>query len=158
MKKVIFLVTAIALNSCNQGKPLEPFSLVVYDYDYAMAFSKKYVLTESDLSIVFRGELEGEKDSTIFSFKLEPSKELREISSINFLNLNEEYKNNCIDDGSQISFQYSKNSSIKNIHLSNYYQNDIGQTIEFINNNVPKKLKIYYNKKELLQEMKECNE
>ena len=106
---------------------------------------------------MFRGSLEGEKDSIIFSTKLKPTKELRRLSNIDFGGLKDEYKNDCVDDGFQMSVVFTKDSLTKTIDLSNYHQEDIGFAIELINKLVPENNKIYYDKDELLESMKGCN-
>jgi len=156
MKQINYILLLLALASCKDSQPLDQFELVFYNYDYAMAFSKKYVLTEKDLSVVFRGEIEGEKDSTIYFTKLDPSKDLKRLSKIDFINLENEYRNDCVDDGYQMSLVFTKDSIRKSIHLSNYHQEDIGNAIQLINNLVPEDHKIYYDKEELIESMKNC--
>lgn len=158
MKKIISVMALAIFCSCNQTKPLEPFKLVIRDYDYAMAYSRQFVLTEDDLNIVFKGELEGEKDSVIFSTVLKPTKDLRILSTFDFSSLSDEYKNSCVDDGSQILVSYTKDNKTKDIHLSNYYQKDVGFAVGVVNEIVPEKYEIYYDKAELLELQKGCNE
>lgn len=158
MKKVISVMALVIFCSCNETKPLEPFKLVINDYDYAMAYSREFVLTEESLNIVFKGELEGEKDSVIFSTALKPTEDLRILSTFDFNSLNDRYKNFCVDDGSQILVSYTKDNKTKDIHLSNFYQKDIGFVIGVVNEVVPKKYEIYYDKDELLELQKGCNE
>ena len=157
MNKTICFLTFSLLLSCNISKPLSHFRLEIYNYDYAMAYSKKYTLTEKDLNIVFRGEVEGEKDSTLFSTEVKPTEALRTLSNIDFGALKDEYKNNCVDDGYQISVVFSKEDKTKTIHISNYHQEDIAFAIELINKIVPDKYRIYYDREELIQSMENCD-
>lgn len=48
-----------------------------------MAYAIQYILTEKDLKIIFKGELEGEKDSTLFQTALQPNETLNKLSHIN---------------------------------------------------------------------------
>ena len=157
MTKIIFYLTILLVLACDNKKPLNQFSLVLYDYDYAMAYSKKYVLTDKDLNIVFRGELEGEKDSILFSTQLKPTADLRTLSQIDFGMLRDNYKNDCVDDGYQISIVFTGENQVKTIHLSNYHQEDVAFAIELINKIVPEKYQIYYNQDELIESMEGCN-
>jgi hypothetical protein len=134
----------------------KPFELTVYDADYSMAYALQYILTDKDLKIIFKGELEGEKDSTLFKTTLQPSETLSKLSNINIDSLQEYYSNPCIMDGSQVTVKLNKDNKTKTIHLSNYYQADIGLAIELINSLTPKKYKIWYDKATLLKDQENC--
>ncbi len=135
---------------------IEPFEFTVYDADYSMAFTLQYVLTDKDLRIVFKGELEGEKDSTLFKTDLHQNDPLNKLSNINIDSLRESYSNPCIDDGSQVTVKLKKGVKSKTVHLSNYYHADIGTAIELINSLTPKKYKIWYDKATLLKNQEDC--
>ena len=135
---------------------LKQFEITIYNSDYSMGYTLQYVLTEKDLKIIFIGGLEGEDDSTLFRVDIQPNVTLNKISNINLDSLQENYTNRCIEDGSQITVRLKKDSKIKMIHLSNYYQADIGLAIELINSLTPEKYKIWYDKKTLLNDQKNC--
>jgi hypothetical protein len=168
MNKILYILTITALVSCgsknqdNVDRPetndLNPFELTITDYDYSMAYGLQYVLTEKDLKIIFKGELEGEKDTILFSTDLQVNETLRTLANLDLDNLKGHYNNPCIDDGSQISVDFKKDNKTKAVYLSNYYQKDIGIAIELINGLTPKKYKIWYDKNELLQDQKDCEE
>ena len=131
------------------------FEIKIYDSDYSLAYSKIYKLNEYELSIVFHGEIKGEKDSTFFNVKL--SNDLAEkLSNIDIRHLKSSYVNECAYDGSQIFIEFKKDSLVKSVQLSNYYEKSIGSVIEIINLLVPKEHAIWYNKKELFESMKRC--
>jgi hypothetical protein len=134
----------------------KPFELTVYDADYSMAYAIQYVLTDKDLKIIFKGELEGEKDSTLFKTNLQPSETLSKLSNINIDSLKEYYSNPCILDGSQVTVKLNKDNKTKTVHLSNYYQADIGLAIELINSLTPKEYKIWYDKVTLIKDQENC--
>jgi hypothetical protein len=168
MKKTLKLLIIIALISCGQNNKdsanqlkeihLIPFQLIITDSDYSLAYGLQYVLTEKDLSIIFKGGIEGEKDTVLSLTDLQPTETLMNLSDLNLDRLNDYYTNPCIDDGSQISVNFKRGNKFKQIHLSNYYQKDIGLAIEFINGLVPEKYEIWYNKDKLLQDQKNCEE
>ena len=160
MRNAIGLITSIVLIftiSCND-KPIQPFKLSVADYNYSLAYSVLYDLTNEKLTITFRDELENKNDSILYSTSDLPKKQLKKISEINIDNLKTDYRNDCIDDGDIKSFSFKKDTTAKTIHLSNYYHPELSPAIELINEIVPKKYKMNYNKNDLIQEMKNCEE
>ena len=156
MKKLIAILTLFTFASCVQRSDIKPFKLTLYNSNYSLAYNLKYVLTDHDLQITFKGELEGDKDSTLFRVALKPSSALQKLSNIDFSGLKEYYQNPCIRDGSQIMVEVDKDFKNKSIQLSNFYQKDIGLAIEFINRSTPKKFKIWYDKALLLKAQQEC--
>jgi len=163
MNVVVIILTCLSFTSCAQstGKTtntkIPPFELTVYDSDYSMAYSLQYVLTDKRLTIMFKSDLEGEKDTILFETQLSPNKALEHLSKIDIASLKESYENPCISDGSQISIKLLKDNKSKIVHLSNYYHYDVGIAIEIINTLVPEKYKIWYDKEVLLKGQKDCN-
>ncbi|MBF8150700.1 hypothetical protein ITJ86_12380 [Winogradskyella sp. F6397] len=153
----IILIVLVLTISCND-KPIEPFELSVADYNYSLAYSVLYNLTNEKLTITFRGELENEKDSVLYSTSDLPKRQLKKISEINIDSLKTDYRNDCIDDGDIKSFIIKKDSLSKTVHLSNYYHPELSPAIEMINGIVPEKYEINYDKADLIQEMKNCEE
>jgi hypothetical protein len=140
----------------HSNKNLVPFEIIVYDSDYSMAYSLQYVLTEYGLRIIFKGGLKDEKDSILFKTNLEQTLTLEKLSNINLDSLHDNYRNPCVEDGLQLTVELRKDGKNKAIHLSNYYQEDIGLAIELINSLTPSKYKIWYDKTELLENQKNC--
>jgi hypothetical protein len=158
MRNAVGLIISIVLFltiSCND-KPIEPFELSVADYNYSLAYSVLYNLTNEKLTITFRGELENEKDSVLYSTSDLPKRQLKKISEINIDSLKTDYRNDCIDDGDVKSFTIKKDSISKTVHLSNYYHPELSPVIELINGIVPEKYELNYDKADLIQEMKNC--
>jgi hypothetical protein len=158
MRNAIGLIISIVLVftiSCN-NEPIEPFELSVADYNYSLAYSVLYNLTNEKLTITFRGELENEKDSVLYSTSDLPKRQLKKISEIHIDSLNTDYSNDCIDDGNIKLISIKKGSITKTVHLSNYYHPELSPAIELINGIVPEKYKMYYNKADLIQEMRNC--
>lgn len=158
MRNAIRLITSIVLVftiSCN-NEPIEPFELSIADYNYSLAYSVLYNLTNEKLTITFSGELENEKDSILYSTSDLPKRQLKKLSEFNIDSLNTDYTNDCIDDGNIKSFSIKKDSITKTVHLSNYYHPELSPAIELINEIVPEKYQMYYDKDDLIQEMKNC--
>lgn len=143
--------------SCN-NRPIEPFKLSVSDSNYSMAYSLLYQLSNEKLIITYRGGLENENDSILYTNSDLPKAKLRKISAINIDSLNSLYKNRCIDDGDIKTISLTKNGKTKIIHLSNYYHPELSPTIELINRIVPKKYQMRHDKEDLIAEMKNCEE
>ena len=158
MRKAIGFITALALVfviSCN-NKPIEPFELSVADYNYSLAYSVLYTLTDKNLTITFRGELENEKDSVLYTSTDLPKNEIRKLADINIDSLNVLYSNACIEDGDIKTISFNKNGVNKTIHLENYYHTELSPAIEIINGLVPEKYKMDFDKEGLISEMENC--
>ncbi|WP_430966673.1 hypothetical protein [Spongiimicrobium sp. 2-473A-2-J] len=166
MNRSLLVIVIISLISCGRDKKqanastaekeIEPFELTVTNFDYSLAYGIAYRITHKDLRIIFKGELEGEKDTTLYESRLKKSAPLKNVGKIEFDKLNDRYLNPCIADGSQINVRFQKGENIKSVHLSNYYQEDIGKVIYLINQLVPSKYQIHYDKKELHEDLKKC--
>jgi hypothetical protein len=171
MKTINFfsIITVLALLSCghnsiigqSNGKTetpiIKPFEATILNSDYSMGYSVLAILTNKELKIVFKSDLVGEKDSVLFLKSLQPSDTLQQISSINLDSLKEYYSNNCISDGSQVTVTLKKNGKVKSIHLSNFYQDDVGKIIYLFNSLVADKYKVWYEKEKLIADYKRCN-
>jgi uncharacterized protein (DUF608 family) len=144
------------LTSNIQNLDIKPFEANILNSDYSMAYGVSIVLTNKDLKIIFKSDLVGEKDSVLFYKAISPSDTLRQISEIDLNNLKDFYSNSCIQDGSQITVVLKKGVSEKRIHLSNYYQEDIGKLIYLVNSIIPDRYRVWYDKRKLEAEYKKC--
>ncbi|MGN6568530.1 MAG: hypothetical protein ACTHJ0_11285 [Flavipsychrobacter sp.] len=140
----------------NSHPTVPQYKLVVYAEDYALAYTLEYILTEDSLKIVNKAELVGEKDSMFFQKALSTSPSLKKIVNADMDKLKTNYSTPCVRDGSQVTVIFARGNKSKIVHLSNYYQPDIGSIIELINSLVPQKFTIWYDKKELTETMKRC--
>jgi hypothetical protein len=146
----------------NYDIKLTPFELTVEDADYSMSHTfiykfsdkKMEIFSRSDLNIV--GMRKGENIDTVYESDLKCNETLKKLSNINLDSLQAGYFNHCIMDGSQVTVKLNKNNKSKTVYLSNYYQADIGQTIELINSLTPEKYKIWYDKETLLKKLENC--
>jgi hypothetical protein len=159
--QIILLLTSNNINgqidANNKKYDIKKFAATVINSDYSMAYSVAIVITDKQLKIIYKSGLEGGKDTVFFSKSLSPSDTLQEISEINITKLKEYYSNNCIADGSQVGVILKKDNEIKAVHLSNYFQEDIGKIIYLVNSIVPDKYKVWYDKDTLIAEYKKCN-
>lgn len=132
------------------------FKIIVCKEDFSMAYGLQYILTDKSLEIIFKAGLKDEKDTSLFNMNLKPQVALSELARVNIDSLKSQYSNPCVMDGSQILFYLAKNGKSKTVYLSNYYQADVGLAIQLINQLVPEKYKIWYDKVELLGMQANC--
>lgn len=143
--------------SANSTNVDSTFEITLINSDYSLAYSTFIVLTNRKLSIIYKGELVGEKDSLLFSTSVQQSDTLKQISNIDITQLKNYYSNDCVSDGTQITVDIKKNGFIKTVHVSNYYQEDVGKIIYLVNSLIPNKYQIWYDKKKLKAFDKLCN-
>lgn len=152
----IFLYISATGQKNSNKLGINPFLIEIINSDYSNAYSISLVLSNELLKIVFKGGLNGEKDSISLIEKVLPSDTLRKISEINIGALKDYYSNECVQDGSQLTIRSNKDGKQKVIQLSNYYQTDIGKIIHFVNDLVPIRYKIWFDKEKLLADQKKC--
>jgi hypothetical protein len=144
------------------GNKLVPFELTVEDADYSMSQTFIYKISESKIEIFSRSDInivgmrKGENIDTVYKADLEGNATLKKLSNINVDNLQDGYLNRCIMDGSQVTVKLHKDGKSRTVHLSNYYQSDIGLLIELVNTLTPKEYKIWYDKDTLLKGQEGC--
>ena len=156
-----FITLFTSASSCEQVKKqqnvyIKPFEVTLYDSDYSLGYSFEYHLSERTLTIQYKGGLVGERDSIVYKKSVDQDPLLRSISEIDFANLKEHYENNCIQDGSQITFVFRKDTATKQVHLSNYYHRDIGSVVRYLNNIIPREYLIEYDSIRLTRMYNDC--
>jgi len=144
------------INDNEKQYDIRNFKVIIVSSDYAMAYSIQILLTDKQIKVFFKSGLEGGKDTILFSKILHPSDTLQQISIININSLKKYYSNPCIEDGSQITVLIQKDNQTKSVHLSNYYQEDVGKIIYLVNSLVPENYKVWYNKERLIADYKKC--
>ena len=112
------------------------------------------ILTEKHIRVI---QADGD-DALQFSTPILYSDTLNRISEMNLSTMDSLYSNVCIADGLQLTAVLKKGDSTKTVHISNFYQPDIGLAIEYINSYVPEKFRITYDKKQLEEEYIKCQE
>lgn len=70
----------------------------------------------------------------------------------------EEYSNKCMEDGQVLSLHFLKDSlSIKDVRFINFHHDKLEELISFINSNMDDQNQIYYDRKKLIADLKNCN-
>ena len=135
---------------------IKPFTITIIDSDYSNSYAIATIVTEAQLTIIFKGSLIGEKDSIVYSVRLKTSETLRQISEVDIGSLEKGYSNDCVKDGSQITVKIKKGAKYNSVHLSNFYQEDVGRLISLVNSIVPDRYKIWYDKESLIADYMKC--
>jgi hypothetical protein len=154
---LVFLTFGVLFQACSNGIERDKFEVSFLNFHGAEAYSLHTVLTDKELKVILKSDLDGVKDTLLFSKQIQYSDTIRLISEINLNKLKKSYSNPCISDGSQITVVLKKGRKTKSVHLSNFYHEDIGKMVYLINSLVPEKYKIWYDKEFLLGEYKRCN-
>ena len=146
---ICFAFSFIALSCADKTASLEdPFSVTVY-VSNSMPFVIIYHLDKNNIQVMFSGGIAGETDSVLYE-KLLSEEEQRAV--INFFSdfplsaLEDRYFNPNIIDGDQKIFEFRIGKLEKRVQASNYYQEDLGALVEFINTLVSEKYKMWYLK------------
>jgi len=134
---------------------IKQFQIEIVNSNYASAYAILFIINNDNLNIYLKGDLEGEKDSLLFSRQLRPSDTLQKLSLVNLDSLKSHYSNDCVNDGSQVTVIIGRDKEKKSVHLSNYYREDIGKIIILVNSIIPDEYRIWYDKK-LLESFNNC--
>jgi hypothetical protein len=137
--------------------PVTEFKLSILKESMRKDYSTMIVLTDKKITVTWKGDLVGKKDTVVYAKSLLPSDTLKKISEINFDALKTEYNNPCIDDGLVLKVDFTQQNKTKTIRVENYYQEEIGEAIRYINSNLPSQYNIWYNQKKLVEDLKNCN-
>ena len=99
------------------------------------------------------------KDEIVFGLKLD-SAQKNTFSKIGLIiykdSLKSQYTNLCIIDGTILYFHFEFGGKEKSTTLSNYYLATMKPFVDFVNQTIPKKYNIYYDKGDLKKLMQEC--
>lgn len=165
MKSIVLLLflCIYLLFSCNTGSDQAAkttqqnisasFKITIIVHYYPSTILTSISLTNDQLKVMTVTE----KDSLSFSNGLQPSVELDRIANINFTSLKQYYSNPCIDDGLGLEVFFEKGDLKRQVTLDNYYQNEVGQIMEFVNAQVPSEFKTWYDKETLTKDYMICN-
>jgi len=127
----------------------QPIEIILFENIF-----KYYLLTGDNLKVITKKHTKGQ-GSVIF--KADLNEKESEIFRLNFQDLEELYENKCIFDGNQFIIQIKYIDKIKTIQFRNFYLKEADIIIQLINQKVPKQHMIWYDKTELIQELKDCN-
>ncbi len=157
-RKIVVLIFFINFTVVSHGQTsaaIKEFEITISQFTFPM---NSFIATFNKDQLVISKKVgaKREKDTILLELKLNLTDTLKLISEINLANLKNNYVNNCIHGGSQINVVLKKDSDIKSVWLENYYQDDIGTIIYFVNSLVPSKYKIWYDKEQLISDYKNC--
>ena len=144
--------TISQIDNSSKYPKLKPFKINILVNYYPLTDHITIELTDNSLKVL---RALGH-DSTCFSYFLNNSDTLRQISNINFKTLKKEYTNPCIDDGLGLEVDINQSGLKSHISLNNYYLNEVGQVLSFINTYLPEKTKVWYDKRKLIDDYDRC--
>ena len=150
LKAVIILCL---FNSCSSNN----FELVISEQFKSPDYFVRYNLTENNLILTIGTEIPSKKDSIVYLTSDFEKHRVKQFSKINLDSLATYYANVCISGGDTKLFRIINDGKSKSIRLDNYYHNDLSPSIEFINELVPEKYKLNYNKDKLIKDIIECD-
>ncbi len=157
--KITFIICCLIFNSCGNSssdKITQPFELSILDYNSKLPYSVLYTISNKELKIIKKGFKKYNKDSILFSINNLPLNITNQITNIKIDSLSVFYATKCQNNNDIKSFQFKKNGKSKKIILQNYYQDELSSSILIINELVPEKYKIQYNKEAIILEMNNC--
>jgi len=139
------------MSSCNTNNTQEKrFKIDFWDYNFSMAYSLHYHFDNEGMFVVRMGGLKNESPDTLIRRKLSDN-ELNVIYNalcdMPIDNLESEYISPLTEDGDQKRIELSINDKVKDIRISNVYQEDISLLINVVNKFLDEKLKIEYQKR-----------
>lgn len=109
-------------------------------------------MNEESLEIFRHGGVEGETRESIYRKFLsdeEKNKARSLIEKFSIDSLQTHYENPCVQDGDNKTLLVKIGEKQKQIHVSNYYQKDVGELVELLNSIILKRFEINYDKEEL---------
>ena len=139
-----------------EKESIESFQVSIINAEYLSNYSVNIYLTNKDLKVILKSKLMESNDTTLFYTTLPYSDTLKAIGKTKLDTLKTHYSNPCMDDGSELTIILKKNKHSKTIHLSNFYQEEIGKIIYLVNALLPKKSQVLYNKEKLIADYKRC--
>ena len=165
MPKFLLLFVALFFVGPIKAQQRKDFQFWISSIDIA-AFSRiTYHVTEDSITIkdgsydFLYFAKDYKKDEIIFGSKLDSTQ--RDVLSkigraIYDDSLKSQYTNLCIIDGTILHFHFEFGDKEKSTTLSNYYLVTMKPFVDFVNQTIPKKYNIYYDKRGLKKLMQEC--
>lgn len=157
--KGTFLICCLYFISCRDSSPnikIQPFELSILDYNSRLPYSVIYSLSNDELKVIKKSIQKSKKDSVLFLLNNLPLKKINNIANIKIDSLSAFYATKCQNNYDIKSFQFKKKGKSKNIILQNYYHHELSSSILVINELIPEKYKIQYDKEAIILEMKNC--
>lgn len=134
-----------------------PFELTINEFNESQNYFIRYILTKDKLSLTKGSEMRRKNDTIIYANTNFQKDRIEPFLKIEIDSLTGYYANVCISGGDIKSFTIKNNDKSKTIRLDNYYHKDLSPAIELINEIVPEKYKLNYNKNKLINDIIECD-
>ena len=157
---MIFIKLALiaALNPLNtdSAKVQIPDKIVLSIHQYPMRQTRDYVLNSKGIKIMLSNR--NKDPDSILMTKSIRLKRFNRIAKDFASFKKEKYANPCISDGQVLRLTYLfKDSVLKIITFSSYYEDHLAKMVSLINHHVKHKYFIPYDKIKLIKALKECN-
>jgi hypothetical protein len=123
------------------------YSIKVWDYNYSMAYTIFYSISNKDITVKYVTSVKNGQDSILLKRALSENEcEMVSIflESHHIEQLKNKYSNPLIDDGDQKKVVIEANGKAKTIEISNFYQKDMGELFDTLNKILNKDLRIRY--------------
>lgn len=133
------------------------FELTINEYNESQDYFVRYILSKDTLKLTKGAEMRTKKDAIIYSNSNFQKDKIKQFLKIEIDSLSGYHANICISGGDIKSFTIKNNNKSKAVRLDNYYHEDLSPAIEFINEIVPEKYKLNYNKRKLIDDIEACN-
>lgn len=137
--------------ACNTNNTQEnKFDFDLWDYNSSMAYSLHYHFDNNVVFVVKMGGLKNETPDTLISRRLSDNElniVYKALCEFPIDSLDSENINPLTEDGDQKRIKLAINGKVKDILVSNVYQEDISILINVINDFLEDKLKIEYRNK-----------
>ena len=139
------------MHSCSQSSTdvTRKFSIDIWNYDYSMAYTTHYKIKNDSIIVTGISGVQNEENKTLLSRAISKNekKNLYDfLSSFPLDSLATEYKNPLVEDGDQKRIEIVFNDKKKTINIENFYQKDLGNLFNVVNQVLEKDMQIKYRK------------
>jgi hypothetical protein len=148
--KALLIIGFMLITNLDLPKKVSNFTIDIFDYNYSMAYTLHYHITNDSVSVIKLNGLNAEHSVCLLQKKLDPvnrSQLLNLLSSSSFKSLKNEYKNPLVNDGDQKTVVIQLNGQKKIIEIENIYNEEIARLIYKVNRVLKDEFKIKYVKK-----------
>ena len=163
----ILLVQLFCINCTGQTQSSDTskFEFLISSTDNSKFFyTVTYHVTEKGIIVTNDDKLyskkKNEKQRVLFNSRLndvEKNNLYKIAKSLKADSINSFYYNPCILDGMLLEFRFKWIDQLKRTTLSNYYLDKFQPFVAFVNSKLPGRYKIWYDKKKLEDDIKNCS-
>jgi hypothetical protein len=125
------------------------FSLHIWDYNYSLAYTTYYKINSDSISVTAINGVQGGSNKLILSRVI---KDAERKAMYDFLSafpldkIDTAYKNPLVEDGDQKRIEIDFRGKKKVIDIENFYQKDMAELFNKVNEFLEKNSQIYYKK------------